>query len=93
MTDQPDIDGLIDREPSAQEREELESLMQRLRRRPVPRARFRGELRRRLLAAAEQQPSQPQRLRLLTAAYAGSGVVLLAIAALGVAGAGPLAAS
>jgi hypothetical protein len=88
MTDHPDIDGLFDREPAAQ-REELESLVQRLRRRPVPRARFRGQLRRRLLGAAEQ-PSRPLRLRLMTAAYAGSGLVLLAIAALGVAGAGPL---
>jgi len=34
----------------------------------------------------------PRRLRLLIAAYAGSGVLLLAIAAIGVAGAGPFAA-
>jgi hypothetical protein len=90
MTEHPDTEGLFDREPAAQEREELESLVQRLRRRPVPRARFRGQLRGRLLDAAEQA-SRPLRLRFLTAIYAGSGVVLLAIAALGVAGAGPLA--
>lgn len=93
MTEHSDIDRLFDRDPSSEESEAVKSLVQRLEReRPVPRAGFRGALRRRLLDAAEQQPSRPQRLRFLIAAYAGSGAVLLAIAALGVAGAGPLAA-
>ena len=37
-------------------------------------------------------PTRPRRLRLLIAAYAVSGAVLLAVVAVGVAGAGPLAA-
>ncbi len=57
--------------------------------RPVPSAAFRGELRRHLVAEA---PRQPARARMLVAVYAGSGFVLLLIAAVGVAGAGPLAA-
>lgn len=58
--------------------------------RPVPRAAFRGELRRRLTAT--RRPPAPKRLGLLIAGYAGSGSLLLAIAAIGLAGAGPLAA-
>ena len=59
---------------------------------PVPRAAFRGELRTRL---AEREQSvgigwRPQRLGATIAAYAGSGLGLLALAALGVSGAGPL---
>jgi hypothetical protein len=60
--------------------------------RPVPRAAFRGELRRRLMASP-RGVSRPERLRLLIAVHAGSGLALLAIAAIGLAGAGPLAAS
>jgi hypothetical protein len=60
--------------------------------RPVPRAAFRGELRRTLLAGAERRPTAPTRLRLIIAAFASSGTALLAIAAIGLAGAGPLAA-
>jgi hypothetical protein len=56
--------------------------------RPIPDPGFRGELRRRLFAA----PAPPRRVRLLIAAYACSGLVLLAVATIGVAGAGPLAA-
>ena len=59
--------------------------------RPVPRAAFRGELRRRLAAQGASRPVT-RRLRLLIAACAGSGAVLLAIAAVGVAGVGPFAA-
>jgi hypothetical protein len=57
--------------------------------RPVPSAGFRGTLRRRLLAGAGRPA--PGRLRLLITAYAGSGTLLLAIAALGLTGTGPLA--
>jgi hypothetical protein len=73
--------------------EELDPVAQRLQsERPVPRAAFRGDLRRRLLAEAQDQPTVPRRLELLIAAYAGSGVVLLAVAVVSVAGIGPLAA-
>ena len=58
--------------------------------RPVPRAAFRGELRRRLAAQGASRPAT-RRLRLLITAYAGSGAALLAIAAIGVVGAGPFA--
>ena len=56
--------------------------------RPVPRAAFRGELRRHLVS---DETRSPRRLRLLVAAYSGSGLALLAVAAIGVAGGGPLA--
>jgi hypothetical protein len=59
--------------------------------RPVPAAAFRGELRRRLQERSRRIPAAPRRLRLAITAYAGSGLILLAIAAIGVAGAGPLA--
>jgi hypothetical protein len=51
--------------------------------RPVPRAVWRGELRRGLLAGA-LPPARPRRLRLLIAAYGLSGAVLLGLAALGI---------
>jgi hypothetical protein len=55
--------------------------------RPVPRPAFRGELARRLRPRSDR----PQRLRLLIGAYASSGVVLLLVVAVGLAGIGPLA--
>jgi hypothetical protein len=58
--------------------------------RPVPSAAFRGALRRQLIADAP--PGRPALARRLVAAYAASGFALLLIAAVGVAGAGPLAA-
>jgi len=54
--------------------------------RPLPPASFRGELRRRLLGP---QALPPSRVRLLIAAYAGSGGLLLATVVLGIAGVGP----
>jgi hypothetical protein len=70
---------------------EREPITHRLRNeRPVPRAGFRAELRGRLL---EVRRAPSQRVRLLIAVYAGSGLTLLAIAAIGAAGGGPLAAS
>jgi len=73
--------------------DEFDPITQRLEsERPVPRAAFRGELRRMLMAGAVERSSRPPRLRLMIAAYAGSGLVLLAIAAIGLAGGGPLAA-
>jgi len=59
--------------------------------RPVPRAPFRGELRRRLVALAETERT-PRRLRLLITAYASAGTALMAAAAVGVAGVGPFGA-
>jgi hypothetical protein len=59
--------------------------------RPVPRPAFRGKLRRDLITSAERQPTKPPRLRLVIAAFAGSGTALLAIAAIGLSGIGPLA--
>lgn len=59
--------------------------------RPVASSTFRSQLRHRLIAPLEP-PSQPARLRLLIGAYAGSGGLLLAAVALGIAGAGPLSA-
>jgi hypothetical protein len=71
--------------------DDLDPMAERLRsERPVPAAGFRGQLRRRLLLAARERPVAPRRLRLLVAAYAGSGTVLMAIAAIGLAGVGPL---
>jgi hypothetical protein len=61
--------------------------------RPVPRAAFRAALRRRLLerSGGAGAPA-PRRLRILVTAYAGSGALLLMVAAASVAGLGPLAA-
>jgi hypothetical protein len=55
----------------------------------VPAAAFRGDLRRRLLT--HQTRRRPARLWLRVAASSGSGLLLLAVAALGTLGAGPLA--
>jgi hypothetical protein len=59
--------------------------------RPVPSPRFRDELRRRLSQQADRDPARPTEVRLRVAAFAGSGALLLAIAAIGLAGVGPLA--
>jgi hypothetical protein len=72
--------------------EELDPIAQRLQsERLVPSAGYRGELRRRLVSTQEAG-SDPPRLGLLIGIYAALGVVLLAIAVVGLAGAGPLAA-
>ena len=60
--------------------------------RPVPRAAFRGELRRHLVAGMAKHRARPARLRLLINAWAGSGSALLAFAAAGLAGIGPFGA-
>jgi hypothetical protein len=75
---------------SADEREALDRIARRLEsERPVPRAGFRSELHSQLVSA--EGSWRPARLRLAVAAYSGSGVLLLGIAAIGLAGAGPLA--
>jgi hypothetical protein len=60
--------------------------------RPLPAPAFRGDLRRRLETAREAGAVAPRRVRALATSYALSGLVLLAIAATGVAGGGPFAA-
>jgi hypothetical protein len=57
---------------------------------PAPRAAFRGRLRRQLLADGEPR-SRPPRLRARVTAFAGTGLGLLLIATVSVAGLGPLA--
>jgi hypothetical protein len=57
--------------------------------RPRPTPAFRSEVRTRLLAGSRNRPAQ---IRALIFSYAAAGTLLLAVAALGVAGAGPLAA-
>jgi hypothetical protein len=75
------------------EAEALLALADRLEQeRPIPSSGFRGELRRALLARVGSRPVRSQRVGSLIGAYACSGVVLLAVAALGLAGVGPLAA-
>jgi hypothetical protein len=93
MTERFDTDLRFDREPVRVEQPELDQIARRLQEeRPTPLFAFRQELRRSLLEAAERHSARLRRLRVLIAAYAGSGTVLLAVAALGVAGVGPLAA-
>lgn len=70
----------------------LDAISERLQReRPVPTPGFRGDLRRRLSEQASTDPARPRKLGLAIAAYAGSGTLLWAVAALGLAGVGPLA--
>lgn len=72
---------------------DLEAIAERLdAERPIPRAGFRGELRRRVLRSPRTHEARPRRLQLLITAYASSGLALLAVAAIGLAGAGPFAA-
>ena len=59
--------------------------------RPTPTPAFRGGLRRSLVSAGTEGGGQPQRLRLLIAAYGAAGVLLLLVALVGAAGAGPFA--
>ena len=81
-------DMRLDLEPGTPD--ELIRLAEQLEReRPVPSASFRGELRRRLVAG---QRTRPARLRLMIAAYAGSGSLLLLAGAASAAGIGPLGA-
>jgi hypothetical protein len=56
--------------------------------RPLPRAGFRSA--RQLRLANRREPWRPRRLGLAVAGYLGSGFALLAVAAVGLAGTGPL---
>jgi hypothetical protein len=72
---------------------DLAAVMARLEsERPIPTAAFRGELRRRLLTEAGMRGSSAQRTVGALIAFAGSGLSLLAVAAIGIAGLGPFAA-
>lgn len=89
MSREQDIDPTF----SAEEREALALLGERLEReRPLPGAGFRGELRRLLLTSPRRSTSSSVRWRLWAASYAGAGALCLAVAAIGLAGAGPFAA-
>lgn len=84
----PESDEILDPKLEPAERKRLLETARLLEQaRPTPRPSFRGELARHLRA----RPADPGRLRLLIGAYAGSGLVLLAVVAIGLAGAGPLA--
>ena len=75
------------------EKDDIESVAERLQdERPVPRGGFRAELRAHLRdLESDRRPAwRPKRLGVLIGAYAGSGFVLLVVAALGLSGAGPL---
>ena len=91
MSDQHDFDPSV----SPQERERLAEFADRLEKeRPLPRAAFRGDLRR-LLTTGRRGDSvlvKASRWRVLVGAYSGLGALLLAVAALGLVGAGPFGA-
>ena len=58
---------------------------------PLPRAAFRSQLRAHLTELARTRPTwRPRHLPRLVLAYAASGAALLAIAAIGLSGTGPL---
>jgi hypothetical protein len=93
MTDPRNIHSELEQPMSTEEREAVVRLAERLEHeRPVPRAAFRGELRRSLLGPRSSRQIRPERLRVLVASYSGSGLVLLLVAGLGVAGSGPFSA-
>ena len=93
MKDPSGKDPLFDQVREANERDKLARLARRLEReRPVPRPGFRGSLGRSLTRQLEPHRAPSRRLGVLIGAYTGSGLALLAVAALGLVGAGPLAA-
>jgi hypothetical protein len=84
----PERDQILDSKLKSAEGERLSETADLLEQaRPLPRPEFRGRLARQLRARS----SGPQRLRVLIGAYAGSGLALLILVAIGLAGAGPLA--
>lgn len=92
MTDEQDLDvGLSDRD-----REDLSAIADRIRdERPVPRAAFRGDLRRLLLASPSSRrgtSAAADRWRVLVATYSALGTLLLAVGAIGLVGVGPFGA-
>ena len=88
MIDEKDFEPTI----AAPEREALTVIAERLeRRRPVPRANFRGELRRHLLTGRHRPTSGGTRYRLWAVSYVALGALCLAVTAIGLAGVGPFA--
>jgi hypothetical protein len=60
--------------------------------RPLPSPGFRSMLQNQLFSQGRSRETNPGRVRVLIAAYASGGLVLLLLAAVGVLGAGPLSA-
>ena len=88
MSREPEIDPAL----NAEERRAFMRLAERLEdERPGPSAAFPGELRR-LLTASRRSTGRPRSYLVLAASYAGLGSLCLAVAAAGLAGAGPFAA-
>jgi hypothetical protein len=84
----PHDDDILDPQLKPTERQRLSETANLLEHaRPLPHPGFRGRLARQL----RRRSAGPQRLRLLIGAYAGSGLALLAVVAIGLAGIGPLA--
>jgi hypothetical protein len=90
MTDSTDFEPGVPPEERARLAEVADQLE---RSRPVPRPAFRGDLRR-LLADGRRGSvaTTASRWRVLVGAYSGLGALLLAVAAIGLAGAGPFGA-
>jgi hypothetical protein len=90
MSDQHDFEPGVPPE----ERARLTEVADRLERdRPLPRATFRGDLKRLLLGRGRAPERESAgRWRVLVATYSGLGGLLLAVAAAGLAGAGPFGA-
>ncbi len=75
------------------ELERITAIAERLEQeRPLPAPGFRGELGRLLAGAEAEGAVAPRRIRSLAFSSALSGLLLLAVAAVGVAGSGPFAA-
>ncbi len=82
----PDLEGPV--------AESLVAMAMRLQaQRPNPAPSFRGDLRRRLLGkrSGRRHVATPRGARALAFSYAASGLALLAVAAIGLAGTGPFA--
>jgi len=93
MTPHDDITDDLEPGTDPREAEALSRVARRLTdERPVPRPAFRGALWRHLSARDAPAARRPQQVGGLIAAFAASGFLLLAIAALGLAGTGPFAA-
>jgi hypothetical protein len=86
MSDQHDFEPSVPPE----ERTRLVEIADRLERdRPLPRATFRGNLRRLLTGPQSHGIQRSGHWRVLVATYSGLGAFLLAVAGIGLAGAGP----
>lgn len=93
MTDERDHLTPDDQPMSAEEASAIDQLENRLvQERPIPHPGFRAMLRTELLGESGSRGMVPRRRGALIAAYASTGLALLAFAAVGVFGAGPLAA-